>query len=90
MKIVVFLSANAEWKAVKEIFPDLEIQVSPLGEFANLIPNALHLILFHGGWGEISAAATAQYGLIISNQIYWSISEHAADLKAASNAGKLF
>jgi adenosylhomocysteine nucleosidase len=56
-KIVVIISAGAEWRVVKELYPDLEIQSSPFGEFADLQP----VTLFHGGWGKISAAASAQY-----------------------------
>jgi adenosylhomocysteine nucleosidase len=36
MKIVVIISANAEWRVVKELFPDLSIQYSPYGEYADL------------------------------------------------------
>ena len=72
MNIVVIISANAEWRVVKELYPNLEIQQSPYGEFSELPlskldvkPPALSLskglTLFHGGWGKISAAATAQY-----------------------------
>lgn len=61
MKIVVIISANAEWRVVKELFPDLILQQSPFGEFANLTLDTWSLTLFHGGWGKISAAATAQY-----------------------------
>lgn len=69
MKIAIIISANAEWRVVKELYPNLEIQHSPYGEFANLTfdPSAgsgrrlRPAILFHGGWGKISAAATAQY-----------------------------
>lgn len=67
--VVVIISANAEWRVVKELYPNLEIQHSPYGEFAEITLNvklpALSqpkgLTLFHGGWGKISAAATAQY-----------------------------
>jgi adenosylhomocysteine nucleosidase len=61
MNIVVIISANAEWRAVKEIYPNLEIGHSPHGEFANLTFDLRPLTLFHGGWGKISAAATTQY-----------------------------
>ena len=66
--VVVLISANAEWRVVKELYPDLEIQESPFGEFANLTfdPSTslrADLTLFHGGWGKISAAATTQYAL---------------------------
>jgi adenosylhomocysteine nucleosidase len=61
MNIVVIISANAEWRVVKELYPNLEAQQSPYGEFANLTFDFRPLTLFHGGWGKISAAATAQY-----------------------------
>jgi adenosylhomocysteine nucleosidase len=61
MSAVVLISANAEWRVVKELYPVLEIQTSPYGEFANLILDIRPLTLFHGGWGKISAAATTQY-----------------------------
>ncbi len=61
MKITVIISANAEWRTVKELYRDLEIGHSPYGEFSHLTLGAWHLTLFHGGWGKISAAATAQY-----------------------------
>ena len=61
MKIVILISANAEWRVVKELFPALALHRSPFGEFANLRLSTFDLTLFHGGWGKISAAATAQY-----------------------------
>ena len=61
MNAAVIISANAEWSVVKELYPNLEIQQSPYGEFADLTLDTRHLTLFHGGWGKISAAASAQY-----------------------------
>jgi adenosylhomocysteine nucleosidase len=61
MKTVVLISANAEWKVVRELYPNLEIQNSPYGEFADLKLSDFKFQLFHGGWGKISAAATTQY-----------------------------
>ncbi|MDP1713577.1 MAG: 5'-methylthioadenosine/S-adenosylhomocysteine nucleosidase [Anaerolineales bacterium] len=61
MKTVVIISANAEWRVVKELFPNLETNQSPYGEFSDLTLDTRHLTLFHGGWGKISAAASAQY-----------------------------
>jgi len=61
MKIVVIVSAGAEWRVVKELYPNLSIQTSPFGEFADLQLGTFNLQFFHGGWGKISAAATAQY-----------------------------
>ena len=61
MKAAILISANAEWRVVKELYPALNIQSSPYGEFASLDLGRQQLTLFHGGWGKISAAATAQY-----------------------------
>jgi adenosylhomocysteine nucleosidase len=61
MNAVIVISANAEWRVVKELHPNLEIQQSPYGEFANVTFGLRPVTLFHGGWGKISAAATAQY-----------------------------
>ncbi len=67
-KIAVLISANSEWQAVKEILSPACIQSSPFGETFNVTldceascKDKWHLTLFHGGWGKISAAATAQY-----------------------------
>lgn len=61
MNIVVIISANAEWRAVKKLYPDLQLEPAPFGETANLKRGAWNVTLFHGGWGKISAAASAQY-----------------------------
>jgi adenosylhomocysteine nucleosidase len=61
MKIVVIISANAEWRVVKELYPNLSLQISPFGEFADLQLGTFNPQFFHGGWGKISAAATTQY-----------------------------
>lgn len=61
MKIVLLISANSEWRAVKEFLSPAEIQTTPLGEcFESSVPP---LTFFHGGWGKISAAATTQFAI---------------------------
>ena len=61
MKTVVMISAIAEWKAVKEIFPALEITSSPYGDTANLNLKGFDLKLYHSGWGKIASAGAIQY-----------------------------
>ena len=61
MKPIVLVSANGEWNAVKSLYPDANIQQSPFGEYFDLRVNDRDVMLFHGGWGKISAAATTQY-----------------------------
>ena len=55
--VVILISANAEWQVVKDLLAPTGVQASPLGETFGT-PEATY---FHGGWGKISAAATAQY-----------------------------
>jgi adenosylhomocysteine nucleosidase len=61
MKIVVIVSADGEWHVVKSLFQNAKFEQSPFGEFADVTVGTLPVILFHGGWGKISAATTAQY-----------------------------
>lgn len=65
MTIVVIISANIEWKAVRRILPQAAPQESPYGEWfetdIGLGDERQPVIFSHGGWGKISAAASAQY-----------------------------
>jgi len=64
-RIVVIISANTEWKVIRSFYPDYEPQTSPYGEWFTVslaIGNTnAPVIYFHGGWGKIAAAASAQY-----------------------------
>jgi adenosylhomocysteine nucleosidase len=60
--ILVLISANAEWRAIREVFPQAKIQISPLGEwFVTQVDGSKAVTFFHGGWGKIAAAASTQY-----------------------------
>jgi len=61
MKVVVIISAIAEWNAVKELYPQLQVFQYPYGEAAKLNLNGWELTLYHGGWGKISSAGVMQY-----------------------------
>jgi adenosylhomocysteine nucleosidase len=56
-RVVVLISANSEWRAVKELLAPAGVNSTPVGETFD----ARSLIYFHGGWGKISAATTTQY-----------------------------
>jgi len=60
-KVVVLVSANAEWEGAKPLFPDAKFQNSPFGETASVILDGWNLTLFHSGWGKIASAASMQY-----------------------------
>ncbi len=61
MKVDVIISAMVEWKAVREIYPHLEIKAFPYGETAQLQLGKWPLALHHSGWGKIASAGALQY-----------------------------
>jgi len=65
--IVVVVSSDTEWRVMLEILPDVELQASPLGQWFqyDLVVDGENeaVIFFHGGWGKIAAAASAQYAI---------------------------
>jgi adenosylhomocysteine nucleosidase len=61
MKTIILISANAEWHAVKPLFPDARIEHFPYGESFNASVGNHSLGWFHGGWGKIASAAAMQY-----------------------------
>ena len=61
MKVVVVISANAEWEGVKPLFSNVEIQYSPYGECFQVTIAQSPILLFHAGWGKTAAAGALQY-----------------------------
>ncbi|MBI1929447.1 hypothetical protein HYR99_35035, partial [Candidatus Poribacteria bacterium] len=65
VRIVVLISANIEWQVIRTLFPDIEPNPSPLGEWFvvdfDISERKEPVLFFHGGWGKIAAAASAQY-----------------------------
>jgi adenosylhomocysteine nucleosidase len=62
-RVLVLVSANAEWRAVRELLHPAEVQPTKLGSSLHTLLGPDKVTYFHGGWGKISAAATAQYAL---------------------------
>ncbi len=64
---VVIVSANAEWRALlAAVKPESsDLKPSPYGQwFVGKLPNVEKPILFfHGGWGKVDAAASAQWAI---------------------------
>jgi adenosylhomocysteine nucleosidase len=60
-EVVIIISAYAEWTAVMEYFHQPPVETSPFGSYFNLQLGNRDVVLFHGGWGKIAAAASAQY-----------------------------
>jgi len=63
MKIVVLISAIAEWNAVKPLFSDAKIRQFPFGECFDILIQDEHISFFHSGWGKIASAGSMQYVL---------------------------
>lgn len=59
--IVVIISANAEWRSIKALYPQARLEMAPVGEWFRSADFVYPLVFFHGGWGKVSASATAQY-----------------------------
>jgi hypothetical protein len=63
--VVVIVSANAEWRPFRALWPEAKIERSPFGDWFALdldVEGKPERVVFvHGGWGKISAAASAQY-----------------------------
>jgi adenosylhomocysteine nucleosidase len=60
---LVLISANAEWRAVRELLPEMAVEHSPFGEAGQAVLGGQPVTLLQGGWGKISAAASAQFAL---------------------------
>lgn len=68
IQAVVIVSANAEWAAVKKLFPGQACANAPFGEYFLRevdLPDGTGrtVAILHGGWGKTSAAASTQYAV---------------------------
>jgi adenosylhomocysteine nucleosidase len=66
-KIVVLISANAEWRVVKAVYPNENYQATPWGEFFEkrilTSKGDVPVIFFHEGWGKVAGAGATQYAI---------------------------
>lgn len=62
-KAVVIVSANMEWKAVKALYPTATYETTPWGEAFERSIGGGRIVIFHGGWGKVAAAGSAQYAI---------------------------
>lgn len=61
MKIFIIISANAEWNGIKPLFPTVQIESYPYGEYFQTTINDMPVNFFHAGWGKTAAAGALQY-----------------------------
>ena len=57
----VLISADAEWRVVRPLFPAAAIEKSPYGEYFFANVERERVLFFHGGWGKVAAAGSTQY-----------------------------
>jgi adenosylhomocysteine nucleosidase len=57
-RTVAIVSADAEWREVRNLYPSAKFMKQPYGEYFQFDRNTL---VVQGGWGKISAAASTQY-----------------------------
>jgi len=65
MKVVVVVSANAEWEAINPLFSQAEIQQYLYGESFQAAIHETGVLFFHTGWGKTASAAALQHILDI-------------------------
>ena len=67
IRVVVLISADAEWEAVLQAYPRAARHSSPYGVWlVQSLPvgiNVEPVVFFAGGWGKIAAAASTQYAI---------------------------
>lgn len=63
MKVILLISAIAEWQAVKEILQPSALQTTPYGETFQQDFDGWPVILLHAGWGKAASAGAMQYAL---------------------------
>ncbi|NPV86787.1 MAG: 5'-methylthioadenosine/S-adenosylhomocysteine nucleosidase [Anaerolineae bacterium] len=57
----VIISANSEWQIAKQFFALTATQRYPYGEWFSIYVDSQPTLFVQGGWGKVSAAASAQY-----------------------------
>ncbi len=62
-RAAVLISADAEWQAIRELFPAVIPKISPFGEVFSTHLKGWECKFIQGGWGKISAAASTQYAI---------------------------
>lgn len=66
-KFIILISANAEWRVVKSVYPYADCHSTPWGEYFEKdisTPKGIERILFfHEGWGKVAAAGATQYAI---------------------------
>lgn len=60
-RVVVIISADAEWASTKKLLAPADVNRSPYGEYFVVEMSGEQIAIVQGGWGKISAAASTEY-----------------------------
>ena len=63
LPVVVIISAQSEWRTVREGFTTVSAHAGPFGEWFETSIQDHRVVFVHGGWGKIAAAASVQWAL---------------------------
>ncbi len=61
--VVIIFSSQSEWRAARKCCKVAFVEETPFGECFAIREEERSLIYMQGGWGKISAAASAQYAI---------------------------
>jgi adenosylhomocysteine nucleosidase len=59
--VAVLVSADAEWRVVKAVYPSARFERAPFGEYFETPIAGRPVVFVHGGWGKVAAAGSTQY-----------------------------
>ena len=62
-RVVVLISADAEWGALTPLLQPDSLGQTPFGEWLTARVGSEAVLFMHGGWGKIAAAASTQYAI---------------------------
>jgi adenosylhomocysteine nucleosidase len=62
-KFVILISADAEWQAVRELLPGVDLDRTPYGEWFTWRIGKCEIPVMQAGWGKSASGGAAQYAI---------------------------
>ena len=63
IRVVVLISAQAEWRALEPLLAGAAVQPSPYGPWLVHLLGGRPVVFLHGGYGKVAAAGSTQYAI---------------------------
>lgn len=61
--LLILISANAEWRETRLLFPRERYLTGPYGEYFRTRLHGHDTVIVHGGWGKIASAASTEWAI---------------------------